>query len=168
VVLAAVIALLLRTFVIGHYYIPSESMEPTLHGCASCNNDHVLVDKLSYKLHDVHRGDVVVFHRPPAWIVTQKLLVKRVIGLPGDVVSERGGTVYVNGLALQEPYTSKVRTPNCQLNFTPVTVPPGDYFVMGDNRCDSSDSRAFGPIAKSKIVGRAFIIIWPLGRIHWI
>ncbi len=100
VVCAAIAALLLRTFVVAPYFIPSASMEPTLHGCAGCNNDHVLVNKLSYRLHGIHRGDVVVFKRPRTWNVTDKVLIKRVIGLPGDVLTTRNGIVYVDGLQL--------------------------------------------------------------------
>jgi signal peptidase I len=167
-VVAAAIALVLRAFVISPYYIPSGSMETTLHGCGGCNNDHVLVDKLSYKLHDVHRGDVVVFHRPARWAVPEKLLIKRVIGLPGDVITDHGGAVYINGLMLIEPYVKSGCTTD--LGKAQFTVPAGQYFVMGDNRCpgQSADSRLFGTITKSAIVGRAFVIIWPLGRLHWI
>jgi signal peptidase I len=169
VVIAAVIATLLRTYVVAPYYIPSASMEPTLHGCTGCNNDHVLVDKLSYKMHDIHRGDVVVFHRPKAWQVSEKVLIKRVIGLPGDTLTAKDGIVYVDGLALSEPYVDKA----CQSGTTnfpskPVTVPDGEAFVMGDNRCDSSDSRRFGAIPDSAVIGRAFLIVWPLGRLHWL
>lgn len=169
VVIAVVAALLLRTYVVAPYYIPSASMEPTLHGCQGCNNDHVLVDKLSYKTHDLRRGDVVVFRKPDAWQVSDKVIIKRVIGLPGDVLSERSGIVYVNGLALEEPYLD----PDCKNGTTDfpkasVTVADGQAFVMGDNRCDSSDSRRFGAISDSAVIGRAFVIIWPLGRIHWL
>ncbi|MDQ2749229.1 MAG: signal peptidase I [Actinomycetota bacterium] len=166
-VLAGAIAALLRSYVIAPYYIPSASMEPTLHGCKGCNNDHVLADKLSYKMHDLHRGDVVVFHRPTAWLVEEKVLIKRVIGLPGDTLTARNGVVYIDGLALAEPYVDK----ECQSGtsvFTPITVPDGQAFVMGDNRCDSSDSRRFGAIADSDVIGRAAVIIWPLGRLHWL
>jgi signal peptidase I len=163
---AAVLALMLRTFVVEPFWIPSESMEPTLHGCSGCNNDRLLVDKLSYKLHAVHRGDVVVFSRPPGVNATEKVLIKRVIGLPGESVSGRDGRVWIGARPLQESYVN----PACHgtTDFDPVTVPRGDYFVMGDNRCDSTDSRVFGPIKKSTIIGRAFVIIWPLGRIHWL
>lgn len=169
IVIVGAAALLLRAFVVAPYYIPSGSMEPTLHGCKGCNDDHVLVDKLSYRMHDIRRGDVVVFHRPKAWKVSDKVLIKRVIGLPGDVLTVRKGTVYVDGLALEEPYLN----PACHgvtTNFPrkPVTVADGQAFVMGDNRCDSSDSRRFGPISDSSVIGRAFVTIWPLGRVHWL
>ncbi|MDT4892575.1 MAG: signal peptidase [Pseudonocardiales bacterium] len=164
---AVVAALLLRTFVMAPYYIPSASMEPTLHGCAGCNNDHVLVNKLSYRMHDIRRGDVVVFHRPSSWQVSQKLLVKRVIGLPGDVLTTKGGVVYVNGLLLDEPYVDDDCTAGTT-DLSRVTVPAGSIFVMGDNRCQSEDSRRFGSVRESDVLGRAFVIVWPLGRLHWI
>jgi signal peptidase I len=170
-----VAALLVRTFVAAPYYIPSASMEPTLHGCQGCNDDHVLVNKLSYKLHGVHRGDVIVFDRPRTWQVDESHLVKRVIGLPGDVLTVRNDQLYVNGLQLQEPYLNSQCGPLTSLGESPNKnttrygpVPKGEVFVMGDNRCDSSDSRAFGPVPESDIVGRAFIIVWPLGRLHWL
>jgi signal peptidase I len=170
-----VTAVLLRAYVVSPYYIPSASMEPTLHGCSGCNNDHVLVDKLSYRMHDVHRGDVVVFHRPDTWQVPEKTLIKRVVGLPGDRLAVRDGKVYVNGLQLQESYLNADCPPMTSLSEDPGSpvrtygpVPPGDLYVMGDNRCDSADSRAFGPVPTSDVIGRAFVIIWPLGRIHWL
>lgn len=175
VVIAVVTAVLLRAYVVSPYYIPSASMEPTLHGCSGCNNDHVLVDKLSYRMHDVHRGDVVVFHRPDTWQVPEKTLIKRVIGLPGDRLAVRDGKVYVNGLQLQESYLDANCPPMTSLSEDPGSpvrtygpVPDGDLYVMGDNRCDSADSRAFGPVPISDVIGRAFVIIWPLGRIHWL
>jgi signal peptidase I len=167
VVVVAAGTILLRAFVMSPYYIPSASMEPTLHGCTGCNNDHVLVNRLSYHLHDIHRGDVVVFHRPSTWQVSEKLLVKRVIGLPGDVLTTKAGAVYVNGLQLDEPYINDQCTGGTT-NLTSSTVPAGSIFVMGDNRCQSEDSRSFGPVPRSAVVGRAFMIVWPFGRLHWI
>jgi signal peptidase I len=164
---AAVLATLLRTWVVAPYFIPSASMETTLHGCTGCNNDHVLVDKLSYSLHSVHRGDVVVFHRPTTWQVSETLLIKRVVGLPGDVLSTQDGVVYVNGRQLVEPYIDRACTSGTT-GLPQVQVPAGEVFVMGDNRCDSEDSRVFGPVPIHDIVGRAFVIVWPLGRIHWL
>jgi signal peptidase I len=167
VVVIVLAAVALRTYVVSPYYIPSASMETTLHGCSGCNNDHVLVNKLSYKLHGIHRGDVVVFHRPTNWQVPDKILIKRVIGLPGDVVSARAGVVYINGDQLAEPYVDLECAQGTQ-SLAQATVPAGDVFVLGDNRCDSADSRTFGPVPKSDVIGRAFLIIWPLGRIHWL
>ena len=164
--LAVLCAYGLRTEVIQPFWIPSQSMEPTLHGCSGCDPDRLLVDKLSYRLHGVHRGDVVVFRRPPAAPVLDANLVKRVIGLSGDVLRASDGIVYVNNRALTEPYIAKACAGT--RDFGPETVPAGDVFVMGDNRCDSFDSRAFGAVPKSLIVGRAFITVWPLPRIHWL
>jgi len=163
---AGMLAVTLRTFVVEPFWIPSESMEQTLHGCTGCNDDRLLVDKLSYKLHPVHRGDVVVFRRPASVNASEKVLIKRVIGLSGETVRGRDGKVWIGGRLLEEPYVNGV----CDgtQDFAAVTVPAGDVFVMGDNRCDSTDSRVFGPIRKSSIIGRAFLIIWPLGRVHWL
>jgi signal peptidase I len=173
VVLAA--AALIRIFVAAPYYIPSASMEPTLHGCSHCDDDHVLVDKLSYRVHAVHRGDVVVFDRPSSWAISEKHLIKRVIALPGDTLSVRQGALYVNGARLVEPYLKSGCGPIQTLDSRSAAavrtlgpVPAGEVFVMGDNRCDSADSRMFGPVPISDIVGRAFLIVWPLGRLHWL
>jgi signal peptidase I len=117
-------------------------------------------------LHAVRRGDVVVFDRPASLSDQDSHLVKRVIALAGETVSAHGGSVYIGARRLVEPYVNKA----CHgtLDFAPVVVPRGDVFVMGDNRCDSLDSRSFGPIPTSTIVGRAFVIVWPLGRLHWL
>jgi signal peptidase I len=169
VVVATTAALLLRAFVVAPYFIPSASMEPTLHGCSGCNNDRVLVNKLSYRIHSIHRGDVVVFHRPKTWQVSDKVLIKRVIGLPGEVLTTRKGIVYVDGLELAEPYLDRhCPSGTVGLPAKSVTVPPDTAFVMGDNRCDSSDSRRFGAIPESSVIGRAFVTIWPFGRMHWL
>ena len=156
----------LRTFVIASYYIPSASMEHTLHGCPGCQPDMVLVDKLSYRFKSISRTDVVVFDRPPLAPPEDKQLIKRVIGLPGDTVSGHGGHVYVDDKQLDEPYVN----PACKgtADFAAVKVPAGEYFMMGDNRCDSFDSRMFGAIPRSAVVGRAFAVIWPGKHIRWL
>jgi len=158
VVAALLAALLIKTFLLQAFYIPSDSMNPTL-----VQRDRVLVNKLSYHFHDVHRGDVVVFKRPPGENDPKiKDLIKRVIGLPGDTIEGRDGQILVDGRALKESYVAK----NSPMSDFPARkVPPGHYFVMGDNRGNSKDSRVFGPIAKSLIVGRAFIRVWPLSKI---
>lgn len=159
-VIAVVAALLIRSFVIQPYYIPSGSMEPTLKV-----GDKVLVNKLSYDFHSVHRGDVVVFKKPPHdYGPGIKDLIKRVIGLPNETISARGGHVYIDGRLLNEKWLPKGPSSTTS-NFGPVHIPAGDYFVMGDNRTNSEDSRVIGPISGSLIVGRAFLIVWPLGRI---
>jgi signal peptidase I len=172
VAIAAAAAVVLRVFIVAPYYIPSESMEPTLHGCQGCDNDHVLVDKISYRLHSVHQSDIVVFHRPPdASQIKEDVLIKRVIGLPGQTVSLSGGHVLIDGRQLPEGYVNtKCGAHPTQpiTGTTSWTVPKGDVFVMGDNRCQSDDSRDFGPIAQSSIIGRAFMIIWPFSRIGFL
>jgi len=157
---------LVRTFVVQTFYIPSGSMIPTLQV-----GDRILVDKLSYHLHGVGRGDIVVFSKPP--LEQQKIndLVKRVIGLPGETISSVNGQVYINGKLLHEPWLQPgVETapgPNpVPFNLDkPYKIPAGEYYVMGDNRTDSEDSRWFGPIPRSLIVGRAFVRIWPLSHL---
>jgi signal peptidase I len=158
VVLALVIALLIKTFLFQAFYIPSESMVPTLK-----IHDRVLVNKLSYKLHPVHRGDIVVFKAPPHADPGIDDLVKRVIGLPGEVVAAHGGHVYINGKQLPETYLSRSVSTS---TFEARRIPEHSYWVMGDNRGNSKDSRSFGFITKSQIVGRVFLRIWPLTRIN--
>ncbi len=157
VVLALLIALLIKTFLFQAFFIPSESMVPTLRV-----HDRVLVNKLSYKLHPVHRGDIVVFKAPEGSDPGIDDLVKRVIGLPNETVSAHGGHVYIDGKELPETYLPKGTDTS---SFSPVTLKPDHYWVMGDNRDNSKDSRVFGPITKNNIVGRVFFRIWPLSRL---
>ena len=159
VVLALGAAFLVKTFVLQTFFIPSASMEQTL-----LPGDRVFVNKLAYDFHPIHRGDIVVFTLPPGETAGPGIddLIKRVIGLPGDTIEAIGGRVYVNGKALDEPYLP----PGAVTTLLPrQKVPAGRYFLMGDNRTDSRDSRYFGTIPGSDIVGRAFIRIWPLSRI---
>jgi signal peptidase I len=166
---ALVVALLIRTFLFQAYEIPSPSMVDTLKV-----GDRVLVNKLSYKLHDIHRGDVVVFKRPPGEPDPKiKDLIKRVVGLPGETLQFKDCQVFVDGKALVEPYTDGQCTDPPQDNIDgdgdgAVTVPDGMLFVMGDNRGASFDSRYFGPITESTVVGRAFMIMWPFGDWSWL
>ncbi len=171
VVVAVVIAVLLRTFVVATYSIPSGSMEPTLQV-----GDRIVVDKLSYHLHGVDRSNIVVFSTPPKEDCAGPPvsdLVKRVIGLPGETVSLARGRVYINGKYLPEPWL-----PAADQNSTepgpsaapyslhhPYRVPSGDVYVMGDNRPESCDSRYWGPINESTIVGKVDFRIWPLSRL---
>ena len=159
---AALVAVVLRTFVVQTFYIPSGSMEPTLQ-----IGDRILVDKLSYHLHSPRRGDIIVFRRPPAEDCPGPPvpdLVKRVIGLPGETISARGGNVYIDGRRLAEPW---IPSGDTTAPFPPFHVPAEEYFVMGDNRGDSCDSRIWGPVARSLIVGHVVMRIWPLGRIRF-
>ncbi len=161
---ALVAALLIKAFLMQAFFIPSASMEPTLE-----IGDRVLVNKLSYRLHDVNRGDIVVFKRPPAAPadvsdVAIKDLIKRVIALPGETVESRDGAIFINGARLDEPYLP----PGVATEGVPKqTVPPGSYWVMGDNRSNSRDSRFFHAIPRSLIEGRAFVRIWPLRAFHF-
>ena len=161
VLLVAVgVAIGVRVFLIQTFFIPSASMEPTL-----MIGDHIVVDKLSYHLHAVHRGDIVVFAKPPQETDAPdvKDLVKRVIGLPGDRISSQGGRVYIDGKPLNEPW---LPPGTITTGIQPQTIPPDEYFVMGDNRSNSQDSRFFGPIPRSLIVGRVVMRIWPLSALH--
>jgi signal peptidase I len=184
-VAALAIALALQAFVVKPYLIPSESMATTL-----SIGQRVLVDRVSYHIHDVQRGDVIVFHRPP---LAERLaagstdgsrdgevLIKRVIGLPGDTLSLRSGHVLVDGVLLDEPYVRSVAgmpaptEPGIVFNENgtggwslaqPYTVPAGSYFVMGDNRQDSFDSRYWGTVPKENVIGHAFFTYWPPARL---
>jgi len=169
---ALVIAFLVRGFALQQFYISGPSMESTMF-----QDNRVLVNKLSYRLHDIHRGDVVVFDRvtTDGVAVQHDDLIKRVIGLAGDTISISNCVVSVNGKAINEPYLNDYDLAQsnlderCRVPELPVTtVESGHLFVMGDNRPQSFDSRMFGTIDKSLVIGRAFVIIWPLGSVHWL
>jgi signal peptidase I len=179
---ALVIAFVIKTFLFQAFYIPSASMEPTLN-----IDDRVLVNKLSYDFHDVHRGDIVVFKAPPGERTGGiNDLVKRVIGLPGETVTERRDSnsntynIYINGRRLHEPYLPKDASSGPEGSSVPpgcgtpadqspgCVVPPGRVFVLGDNRNQSKDARTFGPITESSIVGRVFVRIWPLSNLSFL
>ena len=177
---AAVLAFLLKTLVAQAFYIPSGSMLPQLQ-----INDRVVVSKLAYRLHDPRRGDIVVFDCPAISCVNQKRedggvsrllrkvaegvgvvqpsteeFIKRVVGLPGETVEGKDGVVYVEGRRLVEPY---LPPDTITSDFAPVKVPAEHLWVMGDNRTNSSDSRVFGPISRSTVVGRTVVRVWPPG-----
>lgn len=155
---ALIIALVIKAFLLQAFYIPSSSMVSTLN-----IGDRVLVNKLSYRLHDVHRGDLIVFSRPEGEADSAiSDLIKRVVGLPGDVVEGQNGRVLINGEPLDESYLDEGVTTG---DFEAIEVPAGHLFMMGDNRGDSRDSRFFGPIPEDSVVGRAFFRVWPLGDI---
>jgi signal peptidase I len=159
---ALTVALLIKTFLFQAFYIPSESMSPTLE-----KNDRVIVNKLSYRLHDVNRGDVIVFKAPEGVDPTVKDLVKRVIGLPGETIEQQGGKIYVDGKRLKEPYLTESAIAEPGPGFARIKIPKDSYWVMGDNRSNSKDSRLFPDhfIHKRDIVGRVFVRVWPLNRL---
>jgi signal peptidase I len=161
-VLTLVIFLGIQTFVAQPYKVQQMSMENTL-----LPDQYVLVDKLTPHWAAYTHGDIIVFNPPPTWAEGNDVpFIKRIIGLPGDHVELRDGKVFVNGIALDEPYIF-------QQDGTPVTtdpqpggasewlVPDGDLLVMGDHRNESADSRSFGPIPISSVIGRAWLRYWP-------
>jgi signal peptidase I len=191
IAVAIVIAIVIKTFLFQAFYIPSASMEPTLQ-----IGDRVLVNKLSYDLHDLHRGDIVVFAAEPnvEWHRAGiDDLVKRVIGLPGETITQcETNRVCIDGKLLDESYLPKTDGKVID-TFIPSTlpyitdtsgkkvlvcdkdspqggckVPAGKIFVMGDNRTNSQDARANGPIKESSIVGRVFVRIWPFNRLGFL
>ena len=158
---AVLLALVLRTLLLQAFWIPSPSMESTL-----LVKDRVLVNKISYQLHDINRGDVVVFRRTDAEVANSPDLprdvIKRVIALEGEQIEIVDNTVYIDGQELREPYLDEGVITS---DFEAEIVPEGHVFVMGDNRELSLDSRfETGPIAHDRVVGRAFFLFWPLGR----
>ena len=144
-----------RPFVVEAFYIPSQSMVPTLKV-----QDRVLVNKFIYRFSEPERGDIVVFQSVEGG---GEDLIKRVVGVPGDEIAVRGGKLFVNGEHQREPYVNK-KFPD-RSTFSPTKVPEGHYFMMGDNRANSRDSRFFGPVPKKNIEGEAFLRFWPLDRI---
>jgi signal peptidase I len=155
--LSAVLALGIRTFVAEARYIPSGSMLPTLQ-----INDRLIIDKVSYHFSEVQRGDIVVFN--PTEVLRQKFkdaFIKRVIGLPGDTVEVRRGTVFVNGEALSENYIAA----EPDYVYGPEVVPEDQYLVLGDNRNNSYDSHYWGFVPRDLIVGKAIVRFWPPQRL---
>ncbi len=181
IIIAFALALLIKTFLIQAFYIPSESIVPTQRV-----GDRVLVNKLVYDFGEPQRGDVIVFENPALqdegrnvfevvwdWLVEglgfstdpTKDFIKRVIGLPGDTIEMKNGKVYVNGERIPEPYI----TNRGAQDFAPTQVESDHVFVMGDNRPNSQDSRSvLGQIPMDKIVGKAFVLLWPPDRIEWL
>ncbi|MDQ3864822.1 MAG: signal peptidase I [Actinomycetota bacterium] len=144
-----------RPFVMEAFWIPSGSMIPTLK-----IGDRVLVNKFIYRFTDPKRGDIIVFRSVDN---PNEDLIKRVVGLPGDKIAVRGGTLYVNGVSQKEPYTNKKLKDRSF--FARTRVPKNHVFVMGDNRANSADSRVFGPLPEKNIEGEAFLRFWPPDRI---
>ena len=159
VAIALIVAILVRTFVVQAFWIPSASMVPTLK-----IGDRLLVEKITPSVRDIHRREIIVFERPEGVDPDLKDLIKRVIGLPGELVEGKDHKVFINGVALKESYLPKGVIPTAD-PFGPVRVPIDSYFVMGDNRSQSYDSRFWGTVARRQVVGRAVLRIWPIGSV---
>lgn len=163
IAIALCLALFIRTFVAEPRFIPSDSMLPTLH-----TGDRLVVEKISYLFHPPELGDIVVF-QPPVQLQRRgyhkdQAFIKRVIGKPKDVVSIANGKVYLNGQPLQEDYIAEPP----ELPMASRVVPFDEFFVLGDNRNDSNDSRYWGFLPRKNIIGRAVFRFWPLDRVGWI
>jgi len=164
IAVAVALSLFVRVFVFQTFYIPSGSMEPTL-----LVGDRIIIDKLAVDFGTVNRGDIVVFHAPPA-VASQcgdadVDLVKRVVGVPGDRISSSGNNILINGNVLQERWTHNEPLGPA---ITPLTITAGHYFVVGDNHNNSCDSRFWGLVPKGNIIGKVFLRVWPLNRLSWI
>jgi signal peptidase I len=174
---AIAIVLLVKAFVVNPYRIPSSSMEPTLHcaqpapGCEARFSDRVLANRFIYHLRDPRRGEIVVFDTPPEAVTkcgAGGTFVKRLIGLPGERIEIRlvrgEGYVYINGKQLDEPYLEPDRR-DMLSEMPPRTVPEDHYFMMGDNRAQSCDSREWGAVPRENLIGKVFATYWPPNRI---
>jgi signal peptidase I len=163
IVVAVLVSVLVRTFVFQTFFIPSSSMNPTL-----WKGDRIVVNKLSVEFGTINIGDIVVFKAPPDVAmdcgdpVTD--LVKRVIGLPGDHLYSKGNTIFVNGTPLDQKWSV---WPTLGTPIRPTTVAAGHYFMMGDWHSESCDSRTWGTVPRSDLIGKVFVRIWPLKSIEW-
>jgi signal peptidase I len=184
IIIAFALALLIKTFLVQAFYIPSQSMVPTLKV-----QDRVLVNKLVYDFGEIQRGDIIVFENPHLqdpdrsvpeavwhWLTEglgfsvdpQKDFIKRVVALPGETIEVRNGRVLIDGERIEEPYLTP-RASRDHSNFPPTVIKPDHVFVMGDNRPNSQDSRSsLGQIPIDKVVGKSFVLLWPPSRIEWL
>lgn len=149
---AILIAIVLNLFIVQPTKVRGESMEPTLH-----TDEYLLVEKISYRLHEPRRGDVVVFKYPRD---EQENFIKRVIAIPGDTVEIDSGRVSINGQPIVEPYLLQLPRESMPLT----EIPEGKLFVLGDNRLNSNDSRAFGMVSMGEVLGRAWLRYWPIDQ----
>ncbi len=150
VLIALVLAFLVRTFVVESFMVDGRSMQPTLQ-----HHERLFVNKLVYRIGSPERGDIIVFRYPKD---PSRDFIKRVIGLPGDEIEIRRGVLYVNGEVYPESYIME-EDPR---GYLPAEIPEGEYFVMGDNRRNSEDSRFFGTVPIANIKGKALLVYWPL------
>jgi signal peptidase I len=173
IVVAVGAVLAIKAWVVNPYRIPSSSMEPTLHcarpesGCLASYSDRVLANRFIYHFRDPHRGEIVVFKTPQAAFEAcgaGGTFVKRIIGLPGNVITERRGTIFIDGKKLDEPYVPSSERDTRSGKWL---VPPGSYFMMGDNRAQSCDSREWGSVPRSDLIGPVFAVYWPPQRISF-
>jgi signal peptidase I len=180
IAVAVGVVIAVKSWVVNPYRIPSPSMEPTLHcarpafGCEAGSSDRVLANRFIYHFRDPRRGEIVVFHAPELATreCTGGIFVKRIIGLPGDVWSERKGYTYIDGKRLSEPYIQTERRDTqsrTMLDIPPAgtlhRIPKGMYLMEGDNRAHSCDSRVWGLVPRSSLIGKVFFTYWPLSRI---
>lgn len=168
------VVLAIKAWVVNPYRIPSSSMEPTLHcaapgiGCRSSFSDRVLANRFIYHFQDPERGDVIVFETPPEasrceFGLGGETFVKRVVGMPGEMIRGRSGRIYIDGEELEEPYLDDGVAE--ERSFPEQTVPDGHYFMLGDNRDQSCDSRDWGPVPRENLIGEVFAVYWPPQRI---
>jgi signal peptidase I len=177
-VFAVLIVLALKAWVVNPYRIPSASMEPALHcarpgdGCEAARSDRVLANRFIYHFRDPKRKEIVVFNAPEraALICQGGVYVKRIVGVPGDRWEERNGYVYIDGKRLEEPYVKPERRDHETLELSDIlpgatVIPKDKYLMMGDNRSESCDSRRWGLVSRSAIIGEVFLTYWPVNRI---
>jgi signal peptidase I len=171
---AILIVLAIKQWIINPYRIPSSSMEPTLHcarpalGCQARFSDRVLACRICYDFTSPKRGDIVVFNTPPkaAQVCgSGGVFVKRLIGLPGEVWQEKNGYIYINGKKLNEPYVPADERGDESLPAR--KIPAGQYFMMGDNRTGSCDSRKWGTVPRHDLIGKVVATYWPPNRISF-
>ena len=163
IAVALIVAFVVRSFLLAHFVVEGSSMSSTLTG-----GDRVFVNKLSYRIGEPNRGDVVVLHQLSGSV--ERDLIKRVIALPGEEVEIRSCQVYIDGRLLTEPYLDQnlVTPGNCGGDTPPTVIADDHVFVMGDNRSGSQDSRSLGAIPQSELVGRAFVVFWPSESWRWL